>query len=154
MKSQGQFKSVILAHGKDIAGLRHRAVYQNQTYDVFSYTMLLQGRKVDKFTNASRQFVKTFALAMAKWNAEMLRDIWSHIRRMTPGPRRGLDWPELLCSYIPFRIALAEVRLEKIHTKKEIVSIQNVISDIITDILASLNMRKFWDIDNRPINLI
>jgi hypothetical protein len=73
LRNNGQFKSAILTHGKDIANIRHRAVYQNQTYDVFSYTMLEQGRKADEFTNVSRKFVKRFALATAKWNAEMLR---------------------------------------------------------------------------------
>lgn len=66
LRNEGQFKSVISRHGKDIAEIRHRAVYQNQTYDLFSYAMLEQGRKVDEFTNVSRKFVKRFALAMAR----------------------------------------------------------------------------------------
>ena len=142
-----------MGHGKDLADIRHRAVYQNQTYDVFSYAMLEQGRKVDEFTNVSRKFVKRFALAMARWNAEMLDGIWSHLKNMKPSPRRGLDWPEVACRYIPLRIALTEIRLEKIHTNREIAGIHSAIPELITDVLASLKMRKTWGLERRPIRL-
>ena len=152
-QSEGQFKSAIAAHGKGIANIRHRAVYQNQTYDSFSYAMLEQGRKVDEFTNAGKQFVKRFALAMAKWNAGMLGEIWLHLKSMTPSPQRGLDWLDLTCRYIPLQIALTEVRLEKIHANRKIASIHNVIPDLATDILVSSKMHKLWVRDRRPIPL-
>jgi hypothetical protein len=153
LRNDGQFKSAILTHGKDIANIRHRAVYQNQTYDVFSYTMLQQGRKVDEFTNVSRKFVKRFALAMAKWNAEMLGGIWSYLKNMRPYPQRALDWPALACRYVPLWIALTEVRLEKIHAKKEIATIHSAIPNLITDILASMKILKFPRLEKRSVKL-
>jgi len=153
LRNEGQFKSAIMTHGKDIADIRHRAVYQNQTYDVFSYTMLEQGRKVDEFTNASRKFVKRFALALAKWNAEMLGGIWSHLGRMRPYPVRALDWPDLVFRYIPLWIALTELRLGKILAKKEIAAIHTAIPNLITDILASMKIHKFPHLEKRAIDL-
>jgi hypothetical protein len=143
LRNDGQFKSAITTHGKEIANIRHRAVYQNKTYDAFSYTMLRQGRKADEFTNVSRKFVKTFALATAKWNAEMLGAIWSHLKNMRPYPQRALDWQDLACRYIPLWFTLAEVRLEEIHAKKEIATIHSAIPSLITDILASMKVHEF-----------
>jgi len=153
-RNDGQFKSAILTHGKDIANIRHRAIYQNQTYDVFSYTMLQQGRKVDEFSNASREFVKSFSLAMAKWNADMLGGIWSHLKNMRPYPQRALDWPDLACRYIPLWIAMTEVRLEKILSKREIATIHSAIPNLITDVLASLKMRNFPLLERRSVSLV
>ena len=152
-RNEGQFKSAILRHGKDLADIRHRAVYQNQTYDVFSYAMLEQGRKVDEFTNVSRKFVRKFALALAKWDAEMLGGIWSHLKKMRPYPVRALDWRDLAFRYIPLWIALTEIRLEKILAKKEIATIHVAIPNLITDILTSMKMHKFPHLEKRPIDL-
>lgn len=152
-RNEGQFKSAILNFGKDIANIRHRAVYQNQTYDVFSYTMLEQGRKVDEFTNASRKFVKRFALSMARWSSDMLGEVWSHLKVIRPSPQRAIDWPDLACRYIPLQIALTEVRLEKIYNKKEIISLHKAIPDIITDIMASRKMHRLWNSKGRTIQL-
>jgi hypothetical protein len=153
LRNEGQFKSAILRHGKDIADMRHRAVYQNQTYDLFSYAMLEQGRKVDEFTNVSRKFVKRFALAMARWNAEILGDIWTHLKSMKPSPRRGIDWAEVACRYAALRIALTEIRLEKIHANREIAGIHSAIPELTIDLLASLKMRKTWPFEKRPVRL-
>jgi hypothetical protein len=101
---------------------------------------LCQYPRVEEFTNASKEFVKRFAMAMAKWNGVMLWDIWSHLKNMKPFPHRGLDWAQLLCTYIPLGIALMEVRLEKVCTKSEILSIDISIRNLATDILASLRM--------------
>ena len=142
--NEGRFKAAVLAHGSDIAAIRHRAVYQNQSYDVFSYAMLEQGRRVEEFTNATEEFVRRFALAMAKWNGVMLWDIWSHLKNMKPFPQRGLDWAQLVCTYVPLWIALMEVRLEKVCTRSEILSIDISIRNLATEILASLRMdRRF-----------
>lgn len=152
-KSEGQFKSAISAHGKDLASIRHRAVYQNQTYDVFSYAMLEQGRMVDQFTNVGRKFVKKFAMSVAKWSAEMLADVWSSLKNLKPGPQRGLDWLDVACRYVPLQIALTELRLEKVHAKREIVSISDAIPDLIADILGSKKLEELWKIQGRAIDL-
>ena len=151
-KSEGQFKSAISAHGKALANMRHRAVYQNQTYDVFSYAMLQQSRMVDDFANSGRKFMKSFAVSVAKWSAEMLADVWSFLKNLKPSPQRGLDWSDVACSYIPLQIALTELRLEKIHAKKEIVSISDAIPNLVTDIL-SVKRERFWNTQERAIDL-
>jgi hypothetical protein len=120
-KSEGQFKSAILSHGRDLANVRHRAVYQNQTYDVFSYAMLERGQAVDDFTDGGRKFVKGFAMSAAKWSAEMLLDIWGSLKNLKPSPQRGVDWLDVACQYVPLQIALAELRLEKVHARREII---------------------------------
>jgi hypothetical protein len=151
-KSDGQFMSAISAHGKDLANMRHRAVYQSQTYDVFSYAMLRQGRIVDDFANSGRKFMKSFAVSVAKWSVEMLADVWSSLKNLKPSPQRGLDWSDVACRYIPLRIALTELRLEKIHTKREIASISGAIPNLVVEILSNKH-KGFWKIREHAIDL-
>jgi hypothetical protein len=138
----GAFKSAIGSYGGKIASIRHEAVYQNRAYDVFAYAAMRAGEGTEPFIEARMTFVRNFTIALARWNAEMLSEIWKALREMRPYPDRALDWLALACDYIPLQIQLEQVRLEKIHKRTDLMSIQNSISDILIDIMANATKPK------------
>jgi hypothetical protein len=143
LPTNGSLMSAIASYGKGIAEIRHQAVYQNRSYDVFAYAALSSNAQMEEFTKARMTFVRKFTYALARWNAEMLSEIWSYLKGMKPYPASGVDWLELACAYIPLRMHLTQVRLDEIVRNPEIMSIHASIPDIITDILASLNIREW-----------
>ena len=134
----GAFKSAIGSYGGKIASIRHEAVYQNRAYDVFAYAAMRTGEGTESFIKARMTFVRNFTVALARWNAEMLSEIWKALKEMRPYPDRALDWLALACDYIPLQIQLEQVRLEKIYSRTDLLSIHNSISDILLDIMVSL----------------
>lgn len=135
--SNGAFKSAISSCGGKIASIRHEAVYQNRAYDVFAYAALRAGQAIDSFMEARMTFVRGFTLGLARWNAEMLWEIWKALKNMRPYPDRAIDWLALACEYVPLEMQLEQVRLEKIYNRADLTSIQGSISDILKDIMAT-----------------
>src|SRR5437870_27714 len=61
ISSDGEFKSAIVAHVKKIADIRHKAVYQNLSYDVFTYAALRSKQDIGEFIEARMKFIREFA---------------------------------------------------------------------------------------------
>jgi hypothetical protein len=137
LSSNGAFKSAIGSYGGKIASIRHEAVYQNRAYDVFAYAALTAGQDIASFIEARMTFVRGFALGLARWNAEMLWEIWKELKDMRPYPDRALDWLALACEYVPLEMQLQQVRLEKICNRADLMSVQGSVSEILVDIMAT-----------------
>jgi hypothetical protein len=137
IEGDGAMKSAISKYGRSIAEIRHKAVYQNQSYDLLTYYALQTKQDLKDFVKVRIDAVKGFAMGLARWNSEMISSIFQHLLGMKPGPRKQTDWLEVACQYIPLDVDLSQVRLEKISRKKEISLINPEIPNIATDILAS-----------------
>jgi hypothetical protein len=134
----GAFKSAIGSYTGKIASIRHEAVYQNRAYDVFAYAAMRAGEGTASFIEARISFVSSFTITLARWSAEMISQIWKALKEMRPYPDGAVDWLALACEYIPLKMKLEQVRLEKIYNRTDLMSIQSSISEILLDIMGSL----------------
>lgn len=130
-------KTTVMAYSREIPQMRHEAIYENRSYDVFAYAAEENKQDVQKMLDTRLSFIRAFAVAMSKWVTEPINQIFQNLKRLEPGPTKAIDWVHFVCEYLPLKRKLAQVRFDKLLTNDRVRAIDNKLPDIVADIAAS-----------------